>query len=103
MARPRIPPRRRDGGIVEFEVLPAPLPFVAVAGVSDALQHHPLLAVATLFGAGLLTSLSPCIYPMIPITAGLLAGRTEGGGGAAPPPPGGGFPAAHPHGVGVFL
>src|SRR6267378_8255445 len=99
MARPRIPPRRRDGGMVEFEVLP----FLAVAGVSDALQHHPLLAVATLFGAGLLTSLSPCIYPMIPITAGLLAGRTGGGGGGGPPPPGGGFPAAHPHGVGVFL
>lgn len=58
--------------MVEFDVLP----FLAVTGVSDALQHHPLLAVATLFGAGLLTSLSPCIYPMIPITAGLLAGRT---------------------------
>jgi thiol:disulfide interchange protein DsbD len=36
-----------------------------------------LLALALLFGAGVLTSLTPCIYPMIPITAGLL-----GGGGA---------------------
>ncbi|OLC72634.1 MAG: hypothetical protein AUH78_15735 [Gemmatimonadetes bacterium 13_1_40CM_4_69_8] len=57
--------------MLQFEVPP----FLALpAGVSDALQHHPLVAVATLFGAGLLTSLSPCIYPMIPITAGLLAG-----------------------------
>jgi cytochrome c-type biogenesis protein len=28
----------------------------------------------TLFGAGVLTSLTPCIYPMIPITAGVIAG-----------------------------
>lgn len=27
-----------------------------------------------LFGAGLLTSLTPCVYPMIPITAGILGG-----------------------------
>ncbi len=44
------------------------------AGLSEALQHRPLVAIATLFGAGVLTSLTPCIYPMIPITAGLLAG-----------------------------
>ena len=31
-----------------------------------------------LFGAGVLTSLTPCVYPMIPITAGVL-----GGAGAA--------------------
>jgi cytochrome c-type biogenesis protein len=36
-----------------------------------------LLAAATLFGAGVLTSLTPCIYPMIPITAGLLAGAAR--------------------------
>jgi cytochrome c-type biogenesis protein len=53
-------------------------------GLSDALQHHPLLALATLFGAGVVTSLTPCIYPMIPITAGLLAGSAGGAGGAAP-------------------
>src|SRR3989442_1318852 len=52
------------------------LAFLAVpAGVTDALRHNPLLAVATLFGAGVLTSLTPCIYPMIPITAGPLPGR----------------------------
>jgi cytochrome c-type biogenesis protein len=43
-------------------------------GISDAVQHRPLAAVPLLFFAGLLTSLNPCIYPMIPITAGTLAG-----------------------------
>ena len=43
-------------------------------GISEALQNQPLVAVALLFGAGVVTSLNPCIYPMIPITAGTLAG-----------------------------
>jgi thiol:disulfide interchange protein DsbD len=50
----------------------------AVSGLTDALQHRPLVAVVTLFGAGVVTSLTPCIYPMIPITAGLLAGTAPG-------------------------
>jgi len=32
--------------------------------------------LAAMFVAGLATSLTPCIYPMIPITAGLLAGTS---------------------------
>src|SRR6266496_1939211 len=51
-----------------------PFLLLAVAQISDALQHRPLIAVPLLFGAGLVTSLNPCIYPMIPITAGTLAG-----------------------------
>lgn len=47
---------------------------VLLSGLSDALQHRPLVAVPLLFAAGLVTSLNPCIYPMIPITAGALAG-----------------------------
>jgi cytochrome c-type biogenesis protein len=35
---------------------------------------RPLAAIPILFGAGLVTSLTPCIYPMIPITAGVLGG-----------------------------
>jgi thiol:disulfide interchange protein DsbD len=50
----------------------------AVSSLTDALQHRPLVAVFTLFGAGVVTSLTPCIYPMIPITAGLLAGTAQG-------------------------
>jgi thiol:disulfide interchange protein DsbD len=38
----------------------------------------PIRALPVLFGAGVLTSLTPCVYPMIPITAGVL-----GGAGAA--------------------
>jgi thiol:disulfide interchange protein DsbD len=46
-------------------------------GLSDALSSSPLLAVATLFGAGVLTSLTPCIYPMIPITASVITGTAR--------------------------
>jgi thiol:disulfide interchange protein DsbD len=36
--------------------------------------QQPLVALPLLFAAGVLTSLTPCIYPMIPITAGILGG-----------------------------
>lgn len=49
-------------------------------GLAESLGQQPLLALATLFGAGVLTSLTPCIYPMIPITAGILGAA---GGGAS--------------------
>lgn len=45
---------------------------------ATSLHDRPLAAVGALFAAGLATSLTPCIYPMIPITAGIL------GGGAVP-------------------
>ncbi len=50
-------------------------------GLSQLLQDRPLVALGTLFGAGVLTSLTPCIYPMIPITASLISGtaRTANG------------------------
>ncbi len=55
--------------------MPAVFDLIAFqGGLSDSLANSPLLAIATLFGAGVLTSLTPCIYPMIPITAGILAG-----------------------------
>lgn len=50
------------------------------SGLPETLQHAPIAALATLFGAGVLTSLTPCIYPMIPITAGILG--AAGGSGA---------------------
>ncbi|MEO5798438.1 MAG: cytochrome c biogenesis protein CcdA [Gemmatimonadales bacterium] len=40
----------------------------------DALQQRPLAAIPLLFAAGLATSLTPCVYPMVPITAGILGG-----------------------------
>jgi cytochrome c-type biogenesis protein len=42
--------------------------------MDQALLERPLAALPVLFGAGLLTSLTPCVYPMIPITAGILGG-----------------------------
>ena len=47
--------------------------------LDQALRDHPLLAIPALFGAGLVTSLTPCVYPMIPITAGLLGGAGAAG------------------------
>lgn len=41
------------------------------------LRDQPLLALVSMFGAGLVTSLTPCVYPMIPIVAGVLGGTVE--------------------------
>lgn len=38
------------------------------------LLDSPLRALPTLFAAGLVTSVTPCVYPMIPITIGILGG-----------------------------
>jgi thiol:disulfide interchange protein DsbD len=46
---------------------------------AETLADSPLLALATLFGAGLLTSLTPCVYPMIPITVSVISGSTRQG------------------------
>jgi len=44
------------------------------ASLAATLHDRPLVAIPTLFLAGLATSLTPCIYPMIPITAGVIGG-----------------------------
>jgi thiol:disulfide interchange protein DsbD len=49
-----------------------------IAGIGDAIQHRPLLALPLLFAAGVLTSLTPCVYPMIPITVGVIGGTAAG-------------------------
>ncbi len=46
---------------------------------SQSLQSRPLIALGLLFGAGVLTSLTPCIYPMIPITVGVIGGTAGEG------------------------
>jgi cytochrome c-type biogenesis protein len=45
----------------------------------EALHRAPITALPLLFLAGLATSLTPCIYPMIPITVGVLGGAGVGG------------------------
>ena len=63
----------------ELPALAASMAPVALqeGGLSATLSASPLLAVATLFGAGVLTSLTPCIYPMIPITASVITGTAR--------------------------
>ncbi len=47
-------------------------------GIADRLSQSPVTAIPVLFAAGVLTSLTPCIYPMIPITAAIVGGATTG-------------------------
>jgi thiol:disulfide interchange protein DsbD len=42
--------------------------------LDSLLRDHHFSALAAMFGAGLVTSLTPCVYPMIPIVAGVLGG-----------------------------
>ena len=46
--------------------------------ISTQLSSNPLTALPILFIAGVLTSLAPCIYPMIPITAAIVGGSAVG-------------------------
>jgi thiol:disulfide interchange protein DsbD len=50
----------------------------------ETLSGNPVLAIPLLFVGGVLTSFTPCIYPMIPITAAIVGG-TEASAGAARP------------------
>jgi thiol:disulfide interchange protein DsbD len=56
--------------------------------ISTLLSSNPALAVPAVFVGGVLTSLTPCIYPMIPITVSIVGGQTagSGAGGAAAQP-----------------
>ena len=46
-------------------------------GLAEALSSSPLVAMAAMFGAGVLTSLTPCVYPLIPITSSVIAGTAR--------------------------
>ncbi|HEY3287670.1 MAG TPA: cytochrome c biogenesis protein CcdA [Gemmatimonadaceae bacterium] len=48
------------------------------SGIADRLSQSPVTAIPVLFAAGVLTSLTPCIYPMIPITAAIVGGTGTG-------------------------
>ncbi len=43
-----------------------------------AMSQSLFMAILVVFGMGVLTSLTPCIYPMIPITLAILGARTKG-------------------------
>jgi thiol:disulfide interchange protein DsbD len=58
---------------------------VDFSGLTAQLSASPLSAVGLVFLAGVLTSLNPCIYPMIPITAAIVGGETAAARSAAVP------------------
>ncbi|MBX6330215.1 MAG: sulfite exporter TauE/SafE family protein [Gemmatimonadaceae bacterium] len=41
------------------------------------LSAHPVAAMAAVFAGGVLTSLTPCLYPMIPITISIVGGTAS--------------------------
>jgi cytochrome c-type biogenesis protein len=49
------------------------------SNLSPLLSSSPLVAMFMVFMGGVLTSLNPCIYPMIPITVALIGGQTVTG------------------------
>jgi thiol:disulfide interchange protein DsbD len=50
-----------------------------LAQFENFLQGKPLLAVAAAYLGGLLASMTPCVYPMIPITIGVIGNSNLGG------------------------
>lgn len=48
------------------------------SGLTAQLSSSPVTALGLVFLAGVLTSLNPCIYPMIPITAAIVGGQSVG-------------------------
>lgn len=47
--------------------------------IEQLIQTNPALAFAGVFAAGLLTSFTPCVYPVIPLTLGVIGARSAGG------------------------
>ena len=52
------------------------------ASLTAHLSDSPIIAIPLLFLGGVLTSLTPCVYPMIPITAAIVGGQSVGASGA---------------------
>ena len=46
------------------------------SSLPNLLSSRPALAIPLVFMGGVLTSLTPCVFPMIPITAALVGGQT---------------------------
>ena len=52
---------------------------MALPDPTTLLTTNPLAALPLLFGAGVLASALPCVYPMIPITAAIVGGAARDG------------------------
>lgn len=51
---------------------------IGLAELAASFTDRPLLAVAGAYAGGVLTSLTPCLYPMIPVTAAIVGGNQRG-------------------------
>lgn len=49
-----------------------------IANVEALIQHNPPLAFLTVFLAGVGVSFTPCVYPVIPLTLGVIGARSAG-------------------------
>src|SRR5512146_1125953 len=49
-----------------------------ISSVASDFGAHSLTGLAVAFGGGVLASLSPCLYPMIPITLSIVGGDRNG-------------------------
>jgi thiol:disulfide interchange protein DsbD len=49
-----------------------------VSDLAQLLNGNPALALPALYFGGVVTSLTPCVYPMIPITAAIVGGQSTG-------------------------
>lgn len=57
---------------------PEYLPSVDFSNITTLLSANPAAALPLVFLAGVLTSFTPCIYPMIPITVAIVGGQAVG-------------------------
>ena len=74
---------RHPLGNDRFVTLITRMTMVDFTTLRDTLSGNPALAIPLVFAGGVLTSLTPCIYPMIPITAAIVGGSeasVEGAG-----------------------
>src|SRR5579884_923517 len=62
--------------IVHFPSCAVALCIMDLAVLLPNLSGSPLRAIPVVFVGGVLTSLTPCIYPMIPITAAIVGGTS---------------------------
>lgn len=67
-------------GVSETSVQPSPqvINEGLVGNLESALEKGSLLALLLIFVGGILTSFTPCVYPIIPITVSYIGSRAEG-------------------------
>ena len=74
---PRSSPHSSHDGELTAELAATERVNSALAHLSSQLGAHPWAAVHTIFVGGVLTSLTPCLYPMIPVTVAVIGGGAE--------------------------